>query len=165
MSEHRASAPTAASGAPRFDERLSVPWWYYVPTLGLGVLLGAEVHMGYPGLRSWIGYAVFVPLLVGAVLWLGRTRVTVTDAELRVGDAVLPLRHVGRVDVVQRADKQAALGPELDPAAHLVHRSWVGPVVRVEVTDPADPTPYWAFSVRRPERLVAALTSGTRPPA
>jgi hypothetical protein len=160
VSEYRASAPPAA-GAVRFDQRLSVPWWYYVPTSGLGVLLGAEVHMGYPGLRSWVGYAVLVPLLLGVVTWLGRTRVTVTDTEFRVGDEVLPLRHVGRVDVVQRADKQAALGPELDPAAHLVHRPWIGPVVRVEVTDPDHPTPYWVVSVRHPERLVAALAPRT----
>jgi hypothetical protein len=33
----------------------------------------------------------------------------------------------------------------------------VGPLVRLEVTDPADPTPYWVFSVREPDRLLAAL--------
>jgi len=36
----------------------------------------------------------------------------------------------------------------------------VGPLVRVELTGPADdPTrpPYWIFSVRQPRRLVAAL--------
>jgi len=27
----------------------------------------------------------------------------------------------------------------------------------VEITDPADPVPYWLISSRRPERLVAAL--------
>jgi hypothetical protein len=49
------------------------------------------------------------------------------------------------------------LGPELDPAAHLVHRAWVGPVVRIEVTDPDDDTPYWIVSTRDPDALVAAL--------
>ncbi|HEY4419427.1 MAG TPA: DUF3093 family protein [Pseudonocardia sp.] len=29
--------------------------------------------------------------------------------------------------------------------------------MRVEVTDPDDATPYWVFSVRNPEALVAAL--------
>jgi hypothetical protein len=33
----------------------------------------------------------------------------------------------------------------------------VGPVVRVEVLEGADPAPYWVFSSRRPEELVAAL--------
>jgi len=115
--------------------------------------------MGYPGLRSWLGYAVAVPLLVAALVALGRTRVQVVDGELRVGKAALPLRHVGRADVVERRGKQAALGPELDPSAFVLHRGWVGPLVRVEVTDPADPTPYWVLSVREPDRLITALQS------
>ena len=95
MQDHHPPTRSATSGAPAFDERLSVPWWWYLPTVALGVLLGAEVHMGYPGLRSWLGYAVAVPLLVAALVALGRTRVQVVDGELRVGRAVLPLRHVG----------------------------------------------------------------------
>jgi hypothetical protein len=157
VTENPSADAPATSGAPRFDERLSVPWWWYLPAVGLAVLLGAEVHMGYPGLRSWLGYAVTVPLMLAALVWLGRVRVRVTDDELQVGDATLPLRQVGRIEVVAPADKQVALGPELDPAAYLVHRAWVGPVVRVEVTDPASPTPYWIFSVRRPDELVEVL--------
>ena len=157
MQDHHPPTRSATSGAPAFDERLSVPWWWYLPTVALGVLLGAEVHMGYPGLRSWLGYAVAVPLLVGALVALGRTRVQVVDGELRVGKAALALRHVGRADVVERRGKQAALGPELDPSAFVLHRGWVGRLVRVEVTDPADPTPYWVFSVRDPDGLISAL--------
>jgi Protein of unknown function (DUF3093) len=157
VSEHASTGRPATSGALRFDERLTVPLWWFLPAIGVGVLLGAEVHLGYPGVRSWLGYAVAVPLLVGALLWLGRTRVQVSENELRVGSAVLPLRYVGRADVVPREDKQTALGPELDPAALMVHRAWIGPVVRVEVTDPDDPTPYWVVSVRNPDALLAAL--------
>ena len=162
MEDHPSAAPSATSGAPAFDERLSVPWWWYVPVVGVGVLLGAEVHMGYPGVRSWLGYAVCVPLLVAALWSLSRSRVRVQGGELRVGPAVLPLRSVGRVEVVDRRDKQAALGPELDPAAFVLHRGWVGPLVRLEVTDPADPTPYWVFSVRQPDRLLTALRGEQR---
>lgn len=157
MQDHPSPGTSATSGGPAFDERLSVPWWWYLLAIGVGVLLGAEVHLGYPGVRSWIGYVICVPLLVAALVSFGRTRVQVTDGELRVGSAVLPLRHVGRVDVVDRRDKQAALGPELDPAAYVLHRGWVGPLVRVEVTAPDDPVPYWVFSVREPDRLLAAL--------
>jgi hypothetical protein len=157
VSEHPSATPPATSGTPRFDERLSVPLWWYLVALGLAVLLGAEVHMGYPGIRSWIGYAITVPLCLGAMVWLGRVRVQVADGELRAGEARLPLRRVGRVDVVPREGKQVALGPELDPAAFLVHRAWIGPVVRIEVTDPADDTPYWIVSTRDPDALVKAL--------
>jgi hypothetical protein len=157
VQDHHPSPTSATSGASAFDERLSVPWWWYLPTIALGVLLGAEVHMGYPGLRSWLGYAVFIPLLVAMLIVLGRTRVRVTDGELRVGQATLPVRSTGRVEVVDRRDKQAALGPELDPSAFVLHRAWVGPLVRLEVTDPDDPTPSGVFSVREPDRLLTAL--------
>jgi Protein of unknown function (DUF3093) len=136
---------------------LSVPLWWYIPAIGVAALLGAEVHMGYPGIRSWIGYAITVPVFVVALFWLGRSRVRVADGELQVGAARLPVRYVGRVEIVPKERKQEALGPELDPTAYLLHRAWVGPVVRVEVTDPDDPTPYWIFSVRDAHGVVAAL--------
>ena len=134
-----------------------MPVWWYLPAVGVAVLLGAEVHMGYPGIRSWIGYAITVPLFMIALFRLGRMRVRVSGGELHVGAARLPLRYIGRVEIVPREGKQVALGPELDPGAFLMLRAWVGPVVRLEVTDPDDPTPYWIFSVRDAEALVAAL--------
>ena len=157
MRDHPSSATSATSGGPAFDERLSVPWWWYVPAAGIGVLLGAELHMGYPGVRSWLGYAVFVPLLVIALVGLSRARVRVDGGTLTVGQTSMPLSFVGRVEVVDKRDKQAALGPELDPAAYVLHRGWVGPMVRLEMTDPDDPTPYWIFSVREPDRLLSVL--------
>ena len=157
VSEQPSAEAGATSGVSGFDERLSVPLWWYLLAVGLAVLLGAEIHMGYPGVRAWIGYVTLVPLLTAALFWLGRTRVRVAAGELTVGAAAVPLRHVGRVDVVPRAGKQEAMGPQLDPAARVLHRGWVGPLVRVEITDPDDPTPYWIFSVRRPEALVTAL--------
>jgi hypothetical protein len=164
VDQHPSSERAATSGSAAFDERLSVPLWWYLPAVGVAVLIGAEIHMGYPGIRSWIGYAVLIPLVVVVLFWLSRTRVQVRDGELRVGEQVLPLARVGRVDVVPARDKQVALGPELDPTAFLLHRPWVGPVVRVEVRPeagadgtPAERTPYWIFSVRGTAALVAAL--------
>lgn len=125
-------------------------------------LLAAEVHMGYPGVRSWLPYLVAVPVVVGLLRWLGRLRVDVdapgdAEPEIRVGAARLPVRCVGRVDVVTGPDKQQALGPDLDPEAFVLHRPWVTPAVRLEVIDPDVPTPYWVVSTRHPERLLAAL--------
>ncbi|WP_339123039.1 DUF3093 domain-containing protein [Pseudonocardia sp. D17] len=160
MSEHPSPPPSATSGRVAFDERLSVPLWSYLVAVGVGVLLGAEIHMGYPGVRSWIGYVVLVPLCVGALYWLGRTQVRVADGVFSVADESVPLALVGRTDTVERRDKQVALGPELDPQAFLMHRAWVGPVVRVEILDPASDVPYWIVSTRHPDRLRAALAAG-----
>ena len=59
--------------------------------------------------------------------------------------------------IIPKAERRVALGPELDPAAHLMLRAWIRQVVRVEITDPDDPAPYWVFSVRDAPGLIAAL--------
>lgn len=149
-----------ASGADH-AERLVVPWWWWPPALLCAVVLAAELHMGHPGVRSWLPYVVLVPLVAAVLVWLGRVRVEVSGAgegrELRAGPAHLPVSLIGRVDVVSGEAKRVALGPQLDPQAFVLHRPWVGPVVRIEVLDPDDPTPYWVISTRRPEQLLAAL--------
>jgi hypothetical protein len=138
-----------------------VPWWWWPPAFGVAALLAAEVHLGYPGVRAWAPYLLLAALAAAALVALGRTRVRVDGGELIVGPAHVPLRFVGEVEVIAKDAKRRTLGPELDPAAYLVHRTWVGPMLRVRLTDPDDPTPYWIFSTRRPERLAAVL--GARP--
>jgi hypothetical protein len=136
---------------------LTTPLWWFVFAAGVAALLGAEIHMGYPGVRSWIGYVVLIPLALVAVWRLGSVRVRVTGGELVAGDERVALEHVGRTQIVPKKQKQQALGPELDPMAHVLHRSWIGPVVRIETTDPTSPVPYWVVSTRHPDQLVAAL--------
>jgi hypothetical protein len=155
-------APEAGTTSPTrsYGERLSVPWWWWPAALVVAVLLAAEVHMGYPGVRAWLPYLLLVPLVVAVLIWLGRVRVGVGaegDPEVRAGVAHLPVRLVGRVDVATGEAKRTALGPDLDPDAFVLHRPWIGPVVRLEVLDPDDPTPYWVVSTRHPQRLLAAL--------
>jgi len=140
-----------------FDERLGVPLWWWLPVLGVAALLAAEVHMGYPGVRSWLPYLLLLPLAAAALIVLGRTRVRLAAGELWVGQAHLRTGFIGDVEVIAARDKRRVLGPELDPAAFLLHRAWIGPMLRVRLTDPDDPTPYWIFSVRRPEKLAALL--------
>lgn len=157
MTRRPTSGPRLAAG---YDERLRVPWWWWPPALAVAVLLAVEIHMGYPRVPVWAPLPATAALAAAYLLWLGRIRVRVRDEALWVGDAHLPLRFVGRVDVVAAEAKRRALGPELDPAAFVVHRGWVGAVVRLEVTDPEDPTPYWVISAPRPGLLLAVLGRG-----
>lgn len=142
-----------------FRERLYVTWWIWpLPLLAAG-LLAAEVHMGFPGLRSWLPYVVLLPLTVLLIARMGSTKVEVSGGELKAGDAHIPLALLGDVEIIAPEDRRKAMGPQLDPAAFVVHRGWVKPLVRVQVTDPEDPTPYWVISTRHPEALAAALRS------
>ena len=145
------TAPTA------FRERLFVPWWGWPLPLAAAALLAAEIHMGFPGVRSWLPYVVLLPLAVLLLARLGSVKVEVSGGELRVGEAHVPLELLGEVEVFDAKAKRRAMGPDLDPMAFVAHRGWVGPMVRVELEDPRDPTPYWLFSVRSAEELAAVL--------
>jgi hypothetical protein len=140
-----------------FRERLYVPWWGWPLPLGAAALLAAEIHMGFPGVRSWLPYLITVPLVVLLIVRMGSAKVEVSGGELRVGSAHVPLELLGEVEVFDAKHKREAMGPNLDPMAFVTHRGWVGPMVRVELRDPADPTPYWLFSVRSAEKLAAVL--------
>jgi len=119
--------------------------------------------MGVRALPDWLPYAVLAVAATGVLLWLSRTEVRVISAgaatELWAGQAHLPALVVSRSAAIPRSAKSAALGRQLDPAAYVLHRTWVGPLALVVLDDPDDPTPYWLVSCRHPDRLLAALRS------
>lgn len=146
-----------------YSERLSVSWWSWpLPLIGAG-LMAATIHMGFQGIRSWLPYAVLLPLMAFLLFWAGRARVRVAGGELWVGDAHLPLEYVGAVEVLADPHaKRRALGRDFDPSAYALHRGWIPTALRVHLTDPDDPTPYWIFSTRSPEKLAALLRQHAR---
>ena len=157
----RVSDTRATSQAVRYRERLRVPWWWWLPGLGLAGLIAFEVNMGVPALPAWVPFAVLLPVAAVVLLWFGKTEVRVVGGtggtELWVGAAHLPVNVIERSAEVPKTAKSAALGRQLDPAAFVVHRAWVGPMVLLILDDPDDPTPYWLVSCRHPDRVLAAL--------
>ncbi|MBF4569207.1 DUF3093 domain-containing protein [Plantibacter sp. VKM Ac-2880] len=86
-------------------------------------------------------------------------RIEVSGATLSVGKASIPLAQVGDVVVYTGADATAQLRTKLDARAWLMIRGLVHSLVKVEITDPADPTPYWLLSSRRPQLLADAIAA------
>lgn len=102
-----------------------------------------------------VGIAIYLAIVIAMVF--SSPAIVLTDSELRVGPAHIDRKFVGAVSAYSGSHAVNARGPGLDARAWLYLRGWINPVVRVDVTDPADPTPYWLFSTRKPEELVAAL--------
>ncbi|MFI1919728.1 DUF3093 domain-containing protein [Nocardia sp. NPDC020380] len=148
--------------APLYSERLWVPLWWWPVGLFVTGLLAAEIHMGAPGIRAWLPYVLLFPIPVWVLIWFSRHRVEVVrdstgTPELRADRAHLPVNFVKRGAGVPVSAKSAALGRQLDPAAFVQHRAWIGPMVLLVLDDPDDPTPYWLVSTRRPEEVLTAL--------
>jgi hypothetical protein len=157
----RVSDTHATSQIVRYRERLRVPWWWWPPAFGVAVLVAMEVNVAARTLPRWLAYAALFAVAAAVLVWLGRIEVRVAgepgQVELWAGQAHLPTDVIARCAEVPRSAKSAALGRQLDPAAYVLHRAWVGPMVLVVLDDPDDPTPYWLVSTRHPDRVLAAL--------
>jgi len=128
----------------------------------LASLIALEVNQGVKTLPVWVSFAALLPVAAAVLAWLGRIDLRVVgndrgETELWVGAAHLPVGVISRSAEVPRSAKSAALGRQLDPAAYVVHRAWIGAMVLLVLDDADDPTPYWLVSSRRPDRVLAAL--------
>lgn len=159
----RMTASRVTSQSLRYRERLWVPWWWCLPGFGLAALIAAEINMGVRALPDWLPYLVMSLVAAATLAWLSRTEIRVicngSEVELWAGEAHLPMSVVTRSAEIPPTAKSSALGRQLDPAAYVLHRGWVGPLILVVLDDPDDPTPYWLVSSRHPDRLLAALRS------
>jgi len=149
----------AVAEPPGYEERLTVPWWWWPISAGIAGILAVEVHLAARGLPVPAAYAATAAVVAAALLALGRVRITVRQGELLVADARLPLRVVAEVAPLDAAGKRTLLGPQGDPAAFVVQRAWAPGAVYLRLDDAADPTPYWLVSTRRPAALAAALNA------
>jgi hypothetical protein len=157
-----AAGPEAARDrAPvRFHERLTPGWLGWFAAAGVGASFGFVVLPLAGGIGYLAGFlAGAVPgALVGlAVMAAMSAMVEVTTRELRAGRASISLDGIGPVEVLDRAEMAHLRGRGIDPRSYHCQRGWLAQGVRVEITDPADPTPYWLISSRHPGELAAAI--------
>lgn len=143
-----------------YRERWIVPLLWWPSTVGLAILVAAEIHGGAPGSRAVLPYAVLIPLSLILLASGSRGQLTVVDGTLHVPGARIPVSQLAGGVVLDREAFRQQTGPMADRRAFVVSRPWLHAAVRVSVTDPADPTPYWVVGTSRPQQLLAALSAG-----
>ena len=142
---------------PAYDERLHVPlrWWVqgvmFLATVWIAVILWV------PETLAWGITAALVALFVLAMVSYGSPRITVSDGVLHAGRARIEAAYVGVAEPLDADAARRVAGPEADARAYLLLRPYLKRAVKVEITDPADPAPYWLLSTRHPTSLAAAL--------
>lgn len=141
-----------------YRERLSVPirWWAQGTMLVASLWLAVIVAV--PGAVAWAVTGAAVALMATLFLTYGAALVSVEDGWFRAGRARVELRFVGEVVPLDAEATRLVAGRDADARAYLLLRPYRKKAVKVSLNDPADPTPYWLVSTRRPDALAAALT-------
>jgi len=146
-----------------YVERLWPPlsWWL----LGVGATGTAFLALAVstPGVVVAAGTAAVGLAVAAGLVLVGRVEVGVRDGELVAGRAHVPLELCAAVEALDREQARRCLGTGADARAFLLLRPYLPLAVRVELADPADPTPYWLVSARRPDRVAQAARSSRCP--
>jgi len=152
-------------GGDSYHERLRVPIRWWAQGTMLVAVIWLAVVVAVPGPTPWIVTGVAAVLVAVALFWYGDARLIVADGWFRAGRARIEVVHLGTVDALDDEATRRIGGPEADVRAYLMLRPYLRRAVKVEISDPADPTPYWLVSSRHPRALAAALSSarGTAP--
>jgi len=136
---------------------------YLAGGLGFGCAIGLILSVLSPQVAV-IGGLVASVLILGwllagtAAVEVDLGDVTLNEGPILVaGRARIEAEHVGAAVPLSSSALRAALGPNADARAYVCHRPWLKQGVRVEITDPHDPTPYWLIASRRPVELARAL--------
>lgn len=149
--------PSPSAGASViYREKLWPNLWIWIIAAGIsaaGILVFAPISLA-AGLTA----AAVLFIIMAVLLVLSTPTIMVTAETLTVGRATIERRYIGSVEQFRGGEATAERGTRLNGLAYLCIRGWIDPVVRIEITDPADQTPYWLSSSRHPDRLTAALT-------
>lgn len=156
------STPLAPTSTPTYTEKLWPAWWIWVVILGAG---GALALAFAPISVLWSSVVGIIFIIVASILVISSiAKIEVTPERVSVGRASIEREFIGEFSSHRRDDAFFERGRGLNGTAFMCFRGWIDPVVKMEVTDERDATPYWLVSTRHPEKFVAALEA-TKPTA
>ena len=148
-----------AAGEFQYQERVFPKWSSFLPLL----IVYPTFWLTMAPFNALLGsiFGISVTLVIAAVMVVSSPKITISVSEVSVGRAHISRKLLGNTSVVQKQDQFLAKGPKLHARAFLSLQPSVSGLIRMEIQDPKDPTPYWLFSSRKPE-LVAELI-GAKP--
>ena len=126
----------------------------------LPFLLGLGLFAVFYPIVGNLSYLVAVPgaLLTVWLMWTAAPVIKVDETTLQVGNACIARKYLGEVRAVSSEESFSERGPKLNARAFTKFQPSVKTLVKVEVKDPNDPTPYWLFSSRRGAEIVDRLS-------
>lgn len=144
-----------ASTQADYRERVAPKWTSFLPIL----LIFPTFWLTFAPINLAAGLASGA-VITAVVIWLMVALapvIRIDDQILMVGKAQISRKLIGKAEVIPITEAFAEKGPRLDARAYLALQGSIRGLVKVEITDPSDPTPYWLFSSAHPEEVVASL--------
>ena len=129
----------------------------FIPNL----LIAPAVWLVFAPINPDVGLISALTLVTASVAFrLAATKkIVLTPTELRIGKATLPRVILGEAASIARENQFSERGPKLDTRAFLALKSGLPGLIKINIEDAKDPTPYVLVSTRRANELVELLNA------
>jgi len=151
---------TKTSNSASYSERVFPGVSFFLATLFAPAALYLIV-LAFDDLWALITFVVSELAIIFLGLFAAPT-LSLSSKTLSIGNVQIPTQHVKAITVVEASAQQSEKGPKLNPSAYVRFQVGVKGLLKVELNDPNDPTPYWLISSRNPDLVAkrfADLTS------
>lgn len=139
-----------------YKERVLPSIYFYLAAITLPVSIFL-VALPFSEVVSISMAIMSIPVFL-VLSWLGSPLITLTEETLSIGKVAIELEHLGRVEVITPSKAFEERGVKLDTRAFTKFQIGVKQMVKIEIKDPLDPTPYWLIATRNPEVLAGLIS-------
>lgn len=143
-----------------YIELVTPKWTSFLPL----TLILPTFWLTFAPINAAVGLAsgVLTTVAVTIVMIANSTKIVIAGDVLQVGRARINVKLVGKCEDVAYAPRFAQRVPNLDPRAYVKIQNSRRGLVKLEILDEKDPTPYWVLSSKDPQRLLAAIEMAKR---
>ena len=149
---------TKISPTVLYQERALPSLGFYAATLFVPVALFL-VALPFSEVVGLVVAAMSI-LSIICLSWILAPLITLTSEHLNVGKVSIEKKWLGSAIEVTGKDAFLERGPHLDTRAFTKFQIGVKSLVKIELDDPQDPTPYWLIATRNPEVLAGLINKG-----
>ena len=95
--------------------------------------------------------------LVLVTTWFFSPLITLTAEHLTIGKVKIETKYLGTAKSIEGDEVFMERGTRLDSRAYTLFQTGVKQLVKIEINDERDPTPYWLIASRNPEVIAGLL--------
>ena len=145
----------SAATQGEYSELVTPKWTSFLPL----TLILPTFWLTFAPINAPVGLVsgVLVTVLVVALMIANSAKITVSGGQVQVGKAKIEAKLIGVCEEIAYAPRFAQRVPNLDPKAYLRLQNSRRGLVKLEILDKKDPTPYWLISSKSPKQLIAAI--------
>jgi hypothetical protein len=139
-----------------FKEVLRPPIWVLA---FIYFLLLSLVIAFWAAFDNRVAFVTFLMATI-AIIYIAismRSTISIDGQELRIDQAHIEVKYLGGVEKLTSPQMRLLRTRDADPAAFLAIKFWLSTGVKITLSDPRDPTPYWLVTSKRGEEIAALL--------